>query len=343
MRLLHAAALSLGALAAPSLARAQEANVEALQRRGLALREQGRPADALELFRQAQARQPEPRTLARIGLAEAELGRWVDAEQHLSEALAANRDRWIRHNHDDLEAELDAVRGHLGLLEVVVRTPAARLSLNGGEGRPLPLPGPLRVTEGTTNLDISADGCEGAHRTITVAPRGTARVELDLVCRPPAPPAVVSVTATPVVALPAPAPATPVVARAARSITRPPTAGPNASLRVAAWASWGGAVLFAGAGIAGLVAGGAAADRWNDDARCLAPGRSRESLCADDRSLAETMGPVATAGFVGAGVLAAAGAVLWTLSGRSGERPAARALLCAPSIAAPSVRCTFTF
>ncbi len=342
MRSLHLALLSLGVLAAPSLARAQEVDVDALQRRGLALREQGRPADALELFRQAQARQPEPRTLARIGLAEAELGRWVDAEQHLGEALAASRDRWIRHNREDLEAELDTVRGHLGQLEVVVRTPAARLSLNGGEPRPLPLPGPLRVAEGTTNLDVSADGCEGAHRTFVVAPRGTARVELDLVCRPPAAPVSAPAPAPPVVALPTALPAPP-PPRPAPVVPRAPTPAHGSSLRVAAWASWGGAVLFAGVGVAGLVVGGAAADRWNDDAQCLAPGRSRESLCADDRSLAETMGPVATAGFVGAGVLAATGVVLWTLSGRSGERPAARALPCAPSLAVPSVRCTFTF
>ncbi|MDP3213136.1 MAG: hypothetical protein Q8S73_03460, partial [Deltaproteobacteria bacterium] len=101
---------------------------------------------------------------------------------------------------------------------------------------------------------------------------------------------------------------------------------------------------LAGVGVAGLVAGGAAADRWNDDAQCLGPGRSRESLCAGDRDAAETMGAVATAGFVGAGVLAATGTVLWILSGRGSERPAAaQALHCAPSLGSPSVHCAFVF
>ena len=56
------------------------------------------------------------------------------------------------------------------------------------------------------------------------------------------------------------------------------------------------------------------------------------------------MGTAATVGFVGAGVLAVTGTVLWILSGRSSERPAAaQALRCAPSFVSPSVRCELTF
>ena len=345
MRPLPHLLLGLSLLASPAVAFAQDVDVEALHRRGLTLREQGRAADALELFRQAQALRPEPRTLARMGLAEAELARWPDAEQHLVEALAGGRDRWVRHNREDLEAELDSVRAHLGTLEVLSRAPGASLALNGGEARPLPLSAPLRVAEGTINLEVSAPGCESARRSVAVAARGTAHIDVDLSCRPPnivepAPPA-----AQPAVVLVAPRPAPPpVVTPPPPPRIMPPSHAPDRTTRVLAWSAWGGALVLAGVGVAGLVAGGAAADRWNDDAQCLGPGRSRESLCAGDRDAAETMGAVATAGFVGAGVLAATGTVLWILSGHGGERPAAaQALRCAPSLGSPSVHCAFVF
>ncbi len=339
-----ALALGLGLLVAPSLAFCQEVDVDDLQRRGLALREQGRPAEALELFRQAQARQPEPRTLARMGLAEAELARWVDAETHLTAALADRHDRWIRHNHRDLEAELESVRAHLGHLEVTSTVQGARLSINGAEPLPLPLSAPLRVSDVPLNLEVSAAGCESVRRSVTVAARGTERLALAPVCRPTAPPIAEPVVAvqpppTVVVTPPPVAPPPPLTVTPAA-----PAATPGNGLRIGAWAAWGGAVVLAGVGVGTMVAGGAAASRWNDDTRCLRPGQSRESLCAGDRDAAESMGTAATVGFVGAGVLAVTGTVLWILSGRSSERPAAaQALRCAPSFVSPSVRCELTF
>ena len=183
----HAFALSLAALLLMGRAAlAQDAtNVEELHRRGLALREEGRPSEALDLFRRAHALRPEPRSLVRMALAEAELGRWVDAHAHLRAAMSAPDDRFIRQHRRDLEEELDGIRGHVGLLEVQSATPGVTVSINGGDAMPLP-PAPVTVPEGALNLELAAAGCQGVRRSLTIAPRATAQWIVQLVCAPTA-------------------------------------------------------------------------------------------------------------------------------------------------------------
>src|SRR5690348_1479409 len=66
--------------------------------RGLDLRRQGKPAEALEMFQRAHAIAPSARTLGQMGLVEGTLEHWTDAEDHLTAALAASDDPWIRKN-----------------------------------------------------------------------------------------------------------------------------------------------------------------------------------------------------------------------------------------------------
>jgi hypothetical protein len=79
--------------------------------RGIALREQGRDAEALAVFEQAHRDAPSSRLLAQIALAEGALGRWNDAARHLDEALAAPDD-WIARNRSTLESTRAEIARH---------------------------------------------------------------------------------------------------------------------------------------------------------------------------------------------------------------------------------------
>src|SRR5262245_14916190 len=74
---------------------AQDAGDDSIAR-GVALRRQGRNAEALAEFQKAYARDPSPRALAQIALAQQALGNWVVAETGLVDALAARNDPWIQ-------------------------------------------------------------------------------------------------------------------------------------------------------------------------------------------------------------------------------------------------------
>jgi hypothetical protein len=105
--------LLVGALlVAPAAASAQELDIEAEHRRGVALREEHRDAEALEVFRALYERTQEARALARMALAEAALGAWDVAEEHLRAAMRDHRDRWVHHNRRGLREQLEIIRAH---------------------------------------------------------------------------------------------------------------------------------------------------------------------------------------------------------------------------------------
>ena len=99
-------------------ATAQHRNLEAEHERGLRLRDENHNEEALAVFQRIYEQTHEPRALARMALAEGALNRWVDAETHLLAAIAARRDRWIRHNRAGLRQNLQVIRSHLGTVQV---------------------------------------------------------------------------------------------------------------------------------------------------------------------------------------------------------------------------------
>jgi tetratricopeptide (TPR) repeat protein len=343
----HAFALSLAALLLMGRAAlAQDAtNVEELHRRGLALREEGRPSEALDLFLRAHALRPEPRSLVRMALAEAELGRWVDAHAHLRAAMSAPDDRFIRQHRRDLEEELDGIRGHVGLLEVQSATPGVTVSINGGDAMPLP-PAPVTVPEGALNIELAAAGCETVRRSLTIAPRATAQLIVQLVCAPTASTAPTVATAPPAPrrsAEPAPLPTAPSPHVAVTPSRNPqPPRSSSGTLRTLAWVSAGGAALFLGTGVVATALGSDAAAQWNDDSRCLTGTATRGETCAAQADLVDVMRPLAIGGFVAGSLAAAASVALFV--GSSGERaPSRAAWACAPSLGAPGLACGATF
>src|SRR4029079_8120449 len=102
MRLLRRiVVLSLTCLAA--VAHAEEPTADQLIARGLELRRDSKPEQALEMFQKAHALAPSPRTLGQMGLVEASREHWLDAEAHLIASLATPDDAWVRKNRAFLD------------------------------------------------------------------------------------------------------------------------------------------------------------------------------------------------------------------------------------------------
>jgi hypothetical protein len=300
---------------ATRIAAAQSDPAEAEYHRAGELRSSLHLADALTIYQRLHDATHAPRALAQIGVTEAQMGRWLVAEEHLVMALAT-RDGWVERNRPQLQSALDQTRQHLGTLTVACRVPNAELFVGGVSVGRLPRSA-MRLPLGTAVIDVAAEGYEGHRETVQVG--SSTQVEVTLVRRagvvasPPVPPTEAVATQDP-------------VAPQADVRVDPPRAAAHSPMpRTLAWTSGAAGLAFLGVGIATYVVGDGAATRWNSD-QCLAPGVTRETTCGDERSTAETMGTLATVGFVGAGLLGAASTVLFVTSGgSSGERSTPRA------------------
>jgi hypothetical protein len=105
-------------------------------------------------------------------------------------------------------------------------------------------------------------------------------------------------------------------------------------------------VVGLGGGIAAWFIGSAAADRWNDDSRCLVNGMTREANCSSDRKTAQNGQIGAIVGFSAGGVLVLASTVLLLAAPRAERAPTASArasLHCGPGPGAIGFACGGTF
>lgn len=302
-------------LAAP--AAAQTTADRALIEQGRALRRAGRNAAALEVFRQAYAQNPTPEIAGQIGFAEHALEHWVPASRFLRAALGTPADPWVAAQRRALEFSLQEVDRHLGSLRVESGTPNATITLDGQPAGALPMAEPLRVATGAVVLETRAPGFRTDRREVTVAAGETVRIVVQLAPEATAVTAPGPTTGAPV------ATTLPVVI--APVVVAPPVVAPAPSgvTRVLGWVSLGFAVAGVGGGVAAMVVRDGAAERWNDDARCLAGGRTREQNCGDDRALVSTAHDLMIGGYVAGGVLAVGAAVLFLASPSSRESAAA--------------------
>lgn len=300
---LLAGTLLTGGLSAQSVG----AQVEALLRRGVSLRSRGDDAGALDQFQRARALADEPRVLAQVALAEQALGRWVDAARDLREAMSHEDDPWIRRNASALAGARDEIMRHVGGLTVEGPGAQGELRVDDARAAALPLTAPVVVLAGERALEVRREGYSPWTRSFTVRPGELNRVEV---------PALQALVVTPVV----------------------PVAPPNRgrAQRVAGWSLVGLSAASLGVGIYGLVARDDARDAFLQDPSCVTA--TPAAACADRRSTSDTMNAVMIAGFVGAGVLAAAGVTL-VLTAPS-NRPAVT-LACAPGLRA--LGCALSF
>lgn len=293
--------------AGPLAAQTPNPQVEALLRRGVALRQRGDDAGALEQFQRARAISDEPRVLAQIALAEQALGRWVDAARDLRTAAAHEDDPWIRRNAAALAGARDEIMRHVGGLAVQGPGASGELRIDGDRAATLPMTEPVVVLSGERALEVRREGFAPWSRAVEVRAGELNRVEV---------PALQSLAIIP----------PPPVAPRRRGLAQ----------RAAGWSLVGVSVAGLGVGLYGLFTRDDANAALARDRSCATAAPS--AACQGHRDTVDTMNAVMLAGFISAGVLAVAGVTL-VLTAPS-NRPAVT-LSCAPGLRA--VGCALTF
>lgn len=167
--------VALVLITSASWARAQEGD---LWERGVALRRQGRDAEALAIFERAYERERSPRTLAQVALAEQALGRWARAATHLEAALSVP-DAWVTERRAALSEARAEIERHIGRIEVDVGRPGAAVSVDGVAVGTSPLSGPVPATPGTVTVRVRTAQGRVLERTARVAVGGVTPVSID--------------------------------------------------------------------------------------------------------------------------------------------------------------------
>jgi hypothetical protein len=158
-------------------------------KRGVRLLSHDKDKEALEEFRAAYALSHSPKAAVQVGLGESSLKLWLDAEQHLSEALRAEDDDWVRQSRTVIEKQLAVVREHLGWL-VVTGTPNTEVSIDGTPIGKLPLPSSrIRRAEGPVAVEGRFQGHPTILKNIEVQGGADRTVRLEFAVAPTAPPA----------------------------------------------------------------------------------------------------------------------------------------------------------
>lgn len=216
------------ASAAP-LHAAEDRAADALIARGLELRRDRKPQEALEMFQRAHAVAPSPRTFGQMGVVEDTLEHWVDAETHLVAALAVPQDTWVRKNRPVLEQALQSARTHIG--QLTFSGPAgATVTVGARLAGSLPGVAPVRIPAGPVLVTASAPGSKQFVTTVNVQAGMETPVAI----------ALEPIDIRPNVATRAPEPT--------------PARQFDTGHRPASWRTWTGAGLLAGGG--GLLAWG---------------------------------------------------------------------------------------
>jgi hypothetical protein len=289
-----------------------------LLQKGVDLREAGDEVHAVLELQKAYDLNHSPKAAAQLGLSEWALGRWVDAEAHVTEALRANNDSYLRdrQRRQVLEQALRTIRTHLGSLEITGDPDGAEVVVAGQVVGKLPLAGPLRVATGQIDVEVSAPGYLRATRSVPIAAGQYQRVLMRLERKP----------IEPVVVAPV-APVAPVAGVPPAAVAPEPVPQPSGVnwRRVAKWSAFGGAIGMLGLGVTEQVIQlQKACDEYDD-------------TCNDASQRAKTLSLV---GYVGAGVLGTTWLVL-LLTEPSSSSPKATAWACLPN--GPGLACAMRF
>jgi hypothetical protein len=162
---------------------ARARTVEALIDRGITLREQGRDAEAVEVFREARGVEDSPRTRTQLGLALLASGEFVEAYELLEGALASG-DPWVEARREAIAGSFASAAEHVGVVEIVGGEPGAQVSINGRPVGALPLSGAVRALVGRAVVEATLEGFHTFAGEVTVERERTARLRIALVPRP---------------------------------------------------------------------------------------------------------------------------------------------------------------
>lgn len=190
--------VSVALLGAASTCAAQDAgDVDFLARRAAERCRRGEYERGLELFRQALDHGRTARALGEMGACELRVARWTDAEAHLRAALALIDDPWLQRHRADAIAWLAEAQSHVARLHLIGGVAGAEVRVGERIVGTLPMPEPLLVTPGITQVEVRAAGHRAWRRALDVPGGGVTREVVNLERDAPseassaAPPAVV--------------------------------------------------------------------------------------------------------------------------------------------------------
>ena len=302
-------ALSGSASLLPTSSHAQEdvtapSSLEALIEQGISLRRSGQDRDALRSFQQAERLSPQSaRVQAHLAGTYQALGDWLRADEYLATALSQTGDAFVQRHRDTLEQARQGVEEHIGRLDVEGTPAGAEVRLDGRLEGTLPLRGPIRTVAGAYTLQVDRPGFYGVRRSVTLLGGGLTRETIQLA--------------------PEGAPAEPNQAQGGGSREADATSSWSPG-----WLTWTLGGLGVGAATMSVVSWlvrEQRAEHWNDDARCLRTGQTREEVCGGERAASERaetamlLGAAATGVFMGGAVLTV---VLGDASSQSEPPPA---------------------
>jgi hypothetical protein len=157
-------------LTVPRLASAQSAGEEpeTLIRQGNELRRQGQDARAYGYFERAYELSHTARTAAQFGIASLAVNKLLEAEALLADALAKD-DPWVEANRPQLETSLATTHKRLGRVSITGTPPRTTVQAPKRRAQELPRDGVLWVIPGENALEIVAPGRPAITRTVTVA------------------------------------------------------------------------------------------------------------------------------------------------------------------------------
>jgi hypothetical protein len=276
---------------AQSASPAENPDADRFVTEGIALRAQGKDADALKAFQKAAELDPNSvRVQIHLATVYQALGDWLKADEYLSMALSRSNHPYVNRHRQVLEDAKKVIDANIGRLEVEGEPAGAVVRLNGRLVGTLPLASPVRATIGSYVLEVQSPGHYPVSRPIVIT--GGALVRELISLEPTAAPG--------------------------RGAEATSTGGSNGTQPEAdlpghrTWLTW---TLAGAAGVAGAISIGAIISReshaahWNDNSSCLEAGRTRAEVCGDERDKAETAGTVAWVTGLAAGLFAT-GAVL---------------------------------
>jgi hypothetical protein len=338
-------ALILVALGTGGAAHAGDAaEAEALIRKGIELRQQGRDATALPLFQKAYDLVATPRTAGQLGCGEMALGYWVDADQHLGEALAATDDAWVARNLTTLKDAYARVKNNIGEVVVSGIPAGAKVAVNRRSVGVLPLMKPVRVAKGRVEIEVSAPGFVARTESLQVGGGEHLHFAADLVRAAPESAATGQPTRAPPVAS--------AEAAAAPPVPQTPSPRPSSDGDRVEGASSPGRKIGWGLGIAAgaaLVGGIVETALWqrrrgqfNSTTGCYedAPDRGAPG-CSSTLDSAHRAEVGAIVGYAATAALAGGAAALLLTSGSA--EPRATKVACAPAIGLGWINCRFSF
>jgi hypothetical protein len=311
-------------LTVPRLALAQASaseEPETLIRQGNELRRQGQDARAYGYFERAYELSRTARTAAQFGFASLAVNKLVEAEALLADALSRD-DPWVEANRQQLETSLATTQKQLGRVSITGAPPKTTVQAPKRRALELPPDGVIWVMPGENALQIVAPGRSPIVQTVTVAAGESATLDLGPHARPPE--GQVAARAATAGADQPPQPAEPTVW----------TTRKKAAVGLGA-----GAVAVLAAGVTFQIVRESRASGFNSDGCHSFDGMvTGPADCQSRYDGVQTARNLAIAGYVGAALLGAAGAVLFfTGGGGSGTTSAARdhgsAWQCTPTAA----------